>query len=963
MKSTTRSLFLQLLRIEPEETKQTFLSFVYLFTSVGAFIISRITRDVLFLELPNYKEQLPLTYVAVAATVSTIMLIYSKHERRFRRDQTNLATLILLTIVTLIFRYALEYQEPWVYVSFYIWVEIFGAFLIVQFWSFTSEIYHTRQAKRLFAIIGGGGVLANIVFGLIVRGYVKTIGTQNLLFVIVFCLLVSAWATRQLSKVARTELINAYHRHPKKSQGSTEPSTKPLQTKHVKLLAAMIALTYMVSTFVDYQFKVIIGDSISQMDERTAYLGNFFLYTGIIAALIQFTTTSRLLERFGVLPALLLLPFALFLGSSVLQLSLGFTLLWLATAIKGAENVLRYTITDSTVQLLYIPLPAHVRGRAKAVIDGTVKHTAIALTGLCLAFLVGSLQKFTLLSGGPQLSAHQLGGITCGLTILWAIVIVFLKQEYVASLMKTLKRRRLNFGTGSMPIADESAIRVLHKALASDTLGEVFHALELLPALQPKTQKALQACVYNLFTHRSPEIRSAAINYLNNRLKITNDYLVPLLEDPNPQVRCAALQAYSHTGGSAVLEDIKSYLSDSDKYVRAHAVVALMKDCGLDGVLEAAPELKKMLSSPSQKTRSLAAWVLGEINVQQFYQPLKKLLQDPSEKVQTQALIAVGKLNATELLTNTLPCLENPRLRSTTVRALINMGESIETELFEILENLTNPPSIRAGIVQILEKGASHTAIEMIEDHLPDPETIVRVAAVRSLLNLKRQFPSRQISSEILAHSISHEAKLWYRFETWKKTLKNTPEAELLINSFEDRQKNNQEHISQLLALHYSYETMEIISRNLRTEHTATYSNALELLDNLLNKSEKEILMPIFDNKTPENEKLGVAASKYGLLSPPLNEVLLTLLKGEDNWLASCATYSIGQMRQENHAQEIVALLDRQSEICQETAIWYLQELNMTDQAQERIQELTCANSAIVCSRATIAIEEYAKSN
>ena len=38
---------------------------------VGAFIIGRIARTVLFLEIPDYKQQLPLAYNGIAISVST----------------------------------------------------------------------------------------------------------------------------------------------------------------------------------------------------------------------------------------------------------------------------------------------------------------------------------------------------------------------------------------------------------------------------------------------------------------------------------------------------------------------------------------------------------------------------------------------------------------------------------------------------------------------------------------------------------------------------------------------------------------------------------------------------------------------------------------------------------------------------------------------------------------------------
>ena len=130
MTSSLYQILHDTLRVRPEELKRTGLSFLYLFMAVGSFIMARITRDVLFLEIPNYKAQLPLTYIGIAMSVSVIMYSYAKVERVLRRDRTNTITLVMLILVTLGFRAALERQSYTIYWAFYIWVEIFGAFLM-----------------------------------------------------------------------------------------------------------------------------------------------------------------------------------------------------------------------------------------------------------------------------------------------------------------------------------------------------------------------------------------------------------------------------------------------------------------------------------------------------------------------------------------------------------------------------------------------------------------------------------------------------------------------------------------------------------------------------------------------------------------------------------------------------------------------------------------------------------------
>jgi hypothetical protein len=109
------SVLQTLFKIRPEEAPRTGMAFLYLFAAIGAFIIGRIARSVLFLEIENYKEQLPLVYVLIAVTVSIIMYGYSRVERKLRRDINNAITLAVLIMGTLLFRFLLRTGDHLVY--------------------------------------------------------------------------------------------------------------------------------------------------------------------------------------------------------------------------------------------------------------------------------------------------------------------------------------------------------------------------------------------------------------------------------------------------------------------------------------------------------------------------------------------------------------------------------------------------------------------------------------------------------------------------------------------------------------------------------------------------------------------------------------------------------------------------------------------------------------------------------
>jgi len=63
---------------------------------------------------------------------------------------------------------------------FYVWVNCYGIIAPVQAWTFANMVFDTRQARRLFGLIGSGASLGAIAGGLLARELAKRVGTIDL---------------------------------------------------------------------------------------------------------------------------------------------------------------------------------------------------------------------------------------------------------------------------------------------------------------------------------------------------------------------------------------------------------------------------------------------------------------------------------------------------------------------------------------------------------------------------------------------------------------------------------------------------------------------------------------------------------------------------------------------------------------------------------------------------------------
>ncbi|MCC6810107.1 MAG: HEAT repeat domain-containing protein [Deltaproteobacteria bacterium] len=914
MKEAAQQL-LGILKIRPGEEKRVLAMFGYLFSAVGAFIVGRISRDTLFLELPNAKATLPYMYLGIAVVVSLSVWMYSRIERLGRREVI-IGYSLLFFVVTMIgmrFLLPLNHVFYWVY---YVWVELFGTIMIIQSWGFASAIFNAREAKRLFAIIGGGGVLANILIGVGVKSAVHTLGAPNLLYVAAGVIFLAFICERWLSVLARQELDDQRAQQAKKRASNTpikiaEDTAGVLGSHHLQIIAAIVAMTFFVSTLVDYQFKITVGDAFETSAARASYFGTFYSITGILGAVIQFGFTNRLLERFGVLVSLALLPVMMLSGSVWMLVAPG---LLAATWLKGSENTLRYTVNDATMQLLYVPVPASMRARAKSFIDGILKPLAIGFSGVFLLLI----SRF--------LPVHDLAIFTGAVLLVWGGLLFRLRSEYVKTLMLTLRKRRLDFTESSLSINDDATIKVLITTLESGTEAEVLHAIELLPNVSKKPQK-VKDLVLKIASSGSQQLRLGAIKYLGAHGEFDDLKVIETqLQDGDEQIRAQAVSAYARLGRDRVIRPLEAYLKDASPRVRAAALTGLIQHGGLDGILRSAEELKAMLSGSDPVQRQYAAWVLGEIRVRNFYQPVLELFSDPDPRVRLAAITAAGKMQSPELIPALVYQLEHPRMAPSAAISLSQFDDTVEPVLEKVLQNEDEAMAIRQQIPRIISRRGSKAGLMTLVRYLDTDDLGLRLQVLQAAARLHDRHPDVKFDEARILKVIEEELRIYYSAYVMEHDLGIDGPDMLLDDALSVRSQRCQQRIFRLLALCYQTKTMDLVWMNLMSAAPAARANAVEILDNILENEHKRLVIPMVEVQ-PDEVRLRIAVEEFKLQHAPVNTWLRELFRGKDAWLCVASLECAGRRRLVELAPDIEALLTSKHPLVRETAVWALSRL------------------------------------
>lgn len=903
-------------KIEQGELFKTAVMFWYLFSAVGAFVIGRITRDTLFLtEWPEGRAQLAHMYYVAPLSVSLVAYLYSRIADRFRRDrliQGTTAILIAGLLIGVTAGRALVGEHAF-YIGLYIFVEIMGMFLTLQFWTFANDVIDVREGKRLFSVIATGGVVASIVCGQLVQALISVIGIGGLLLLCSGLLATCIVAVTLVSHRERRALatVSAKRSPTKRKILLGAESSRLLSSSYLMFLALLVTATFVACPLVDYQWKVMASEAYPDKLAFAAYQGNFYTVTGIASFFFQLILTRSILKHFGIFVALMVLPGFILTGTIV---NLVAPALLAVTLAKGSETAFRYTINDTSLALLYMTIPAHQRGKVKAFIEGIVKNWALASAGLLLAFVLKPL-----LSGPQQLSWVLLVPIAC-----WFACLIGLKRRYVPQLLALLKRGGLDRAAVGLDVGAESTVDALRRALASNDESEVLQALDLLRSLETLR---LDDPIVLLLTHGSARIRVAAAQELaRTGDPVHAEALERAIDDGDEEVRISAIRTVCAIRQHAAIPLVRPFLSAPSPAIRSAAIVGLIRHGGLDGVLCAADELKRLIGHEHPGMRVHAARVLGAVGVRNFYQPLLGLLEDPSREVQMAAIEAAGALQPPELV----PLLVSRLGGSCSLAAgaaLAAYAEGVEPVLEQVLSRSEATLDSRMAAAACLAQLGTPQAFAVLERALDlEAEAPLRYLVYRALDRLLQAHPhltpTRKRIREVCRRELGRihdECELAYE----AGALAADP---LLEESLATRRKMMVRGVFHLLNILHPEGRFNTLWDNLGSANRATRSNAIEVIDTVVERGLRERVLIAVESRTLQEQVERERALESHAPSGP-GTAISRLLSHESPWVTAAALSAL--VRGRSASGEPLGLLakaaaarEHPSALVRQTWIW-----------------------------------------
>ena len=818
-----------------------------------------------------------LPKVFVVASLSTVLtsLLYSMGVDNSRNDNYFVRLLLLFSAgiaVAGLLQQFVPAAQSFALVALY--CLYYANFAVCQnhFWTFTGDFFDTLGAKRLFPLFTIGSSLGGLIGGLLATVVAMLPGGSMLLLWgwVVCSLLAAVWLRVHRGPLRRWGPLEIEEAD-ETSMDGVRSSVRYLRNSRLGRLMVLSALFMVTSLFISqYIYSSIFLSSFPDSGDLAAFFGKFLAGANALELVLEIAITPFLLRRFGIANTNLVHPLLTLVSFTLLGLN---PVLGTAIFARLNRETLENALAAPVRNLIFNALPARLRGRMRAFLEGMVVYSGMAMSGVFLILWESlnpdSVGVSAVLSGGGFLMGCAFFLTNYGM-----------KKDYLEQLLVAIREGRVELSHSCSTLEtlpSRKLVQLWNGLMAGSAqlavLEEVSRAL-----LERNVLKPLQ----DSFESGNARVRFVCLQALVSVGPVqANMYLRKALTDSSPRIRLHALRNLP----PAALSMAAQMLSDPDPEVRAEAA-----SCCVPVEEET---LKDMLGSDKPAFR-LAALSRLPASLIEF---ARTAVQSPyADEVQA-ALRTLCRYHAAPSVEELTRLYESPvaKVRLEALKAVVDGKESMSGEGMELLyKGLSDQDREVRQITVNRFVALGPSTKPLLETALGSPESHLCHSSIRAL----SQLSSEEARPLFAQESIRRAKRAWLhsleaaKLERQKVEGRQTSD-DFLVLALRDAAARDLSTCFQLLEALEEPKIVRSVEKVLRFAHARIRADALEVLSNLGVRESTAILVHLLEEGDIIERERALAGRV-----PPTRErrtLLAQLESCNDRWLRLAAYHCLAQ--------------------------------------------------------------------
>jgi AAA family ATP:ADP antiporter len=243
--------------VRPGEYGRTIFMALYLLFVMFAYYILKSASESMFLNKVDI-DKLPYLYILMAVFGGTLAYGYGK-----LAAQTSLSAAVFWTMLASVaclvgMWFPLRTRNVVVVYTFAVWVRLFSVVAVTQGWLVASNLFNSREAKRVYGLLGMGMILGAWWGGEFTNRMVRLIGTNNLLFASAGLVVLAYGAFLLAASQKGVTLARAKAAEAEESEFTfRDIGTDIGRSRHLQALMAIMTMQFIVDTLIEDRKSVV----------------------------------------------------------------------------------------------------------------------------------------------------------------------------------------------------------------------------------------------------------------------------------------------------------------------------------------------------------------------------------------------------------------------------------------------------------------------------------------------------------------------------------------------------------------------------------------------------------------------------------------------------------------------------------------------------------------------------------
>jgi AAA family ATP:ADP antiporter len=293
----------------------------------------------------------------------------------------------------------------------YLHLAAVGAVLLSGFWSIVAERYDPEGARASYGRIAAAGTAGGIAGSVAAERLATAIAPRAVLVLLV---VLHAMCTVGVAIMRRAPALL-----PRLQSEGPSSVREAFHSPYVRTIALFVVATSATAAVIDFLLKSNARAAFGAGPDLLRFFAIYYAAVQMVTFVAQ-TASSRGVHQLGVGGAVNALPVGVGAASLAALVFPGWTVL---TALRGAETALRNSLFRSGYELLFVPMDAATRRRAKVILDvvcdraGEAAGSAIVQLMLILgvaSITSGLLRAAVLLSIAAAWVGRRFSGLYLG---------------------------------------------------------------------------------------------------------------------------------------------------------------------------------------------------------------------------------------------------------------------------------------------------------------------------------------------------------------------------------------------------------------------------------------------------------------------------------------------------------------------------------------------------------------------